>query len=145
MKGLLAARILVSMDEVLPDMVIEVCAVGIRQQQLLISPWGNVEVMIDCPASEFQFQKSPLVLIVSGRQQGGVQIDSWHGLRRVAPGKTWVWARPLGHRRAACVCAGGVCIVPSNTACPRTTCALDARPERRRSAEERHAARSAPA
>jgi len=63
----------------MPDIGIEVRARGFRSQQLLKNLLGNLEVMVEGPVAEFQFQKDPLILISSRLQRGGVESDPLHG------------------------------------------------------------------
>ena len=71
-------RVDLGVGEAIPDVGIEVPSFGFGPQQLLKRLWGNAEVTINGPASEFQFQNSALVLIGNGMQRGRVQIDAWH-------------------------------------------------------------------
>jgi hypothetical protein len=66
--------------EVIPDVLVEVSPLGFRQQQFLIGLCGNAAVALDRAAPEFQFQKGVLVLVGSGIQRGGPQVDSCHEL-----------------------------------------------------------------
>jgi hypothetical protein len=66
-------------DEAIADAGIEVPAFGFRLQEFLIGPGRNAEVTIDRPSAEFQLQNGQGLLITSGLEQGGVQIDPLHG------------------------------------------------------------------
>jgi hypothetical protein len=54
--------------EAIPDVGIEVSSFGFGPQQLLERLWGNAEITINGPASEFQFQNCALVLVGNGMQ-----------------------------------------------------------------------------
>ena len=50
----------------IPDVLVEVPALGFRLQQLLIDLYGDTEVTVDRSALEFQVEKCALVLVGSG-------------------------------------------------------------------------------
>jgi hypothetical protein len=60
------------MGEVIPDVLVEVPALGFGLQQLPIDLFGDAGVTVDRPAPQFQFQNGAPIPVGSGIQRGGL-------------------------------------------------------------------------
>lgn len=61
----LAPPVDLGVGKAIANLGVEIGAPGFGQQQLLVSLFGNAEVLIDRPAAEFQLQQGQLVVVGS--------------------------------------------------------------------------------